>query len=158
LARWDTSPGSRSGSAISESSLDAQTYWLRESFSPVVLLGLERLLGDKSALIYYPLTITPVPSVFLLMDTTLLLLFIVAGIVLWVRVRPSYGAFVLASSLVLVFSANPQSLSRYLVVFFPAFILLGRIESEPVRNAISVFFLLGLGFITYSFVNALWAG
>jgi hypothetical protein len=116
------------------------------------------LLGDERGLIYYLLTITPVPSVFLLMDTTLLLLFIVAGIILSIRVRPSYGAFVLASSLVLVFSGNPQSLGRYLVVFFPAFILLGRIGSEPIRNAISVFFLLGLGFITYSFVNGLWAG
>jgi hypothetical protein len=47
---------------------------------------------------------------------------------------------------------------RYLVVLFPAFILVSRIPWEPVRNAISLFSILGLGFITFSFVNGIWAG
>ncbi|HEU4793829.1 MAG TPA: hypothetical protein VFS96_09240 [Nitrolancea sp.] len=136
----------------------AESYWMRESFDPVILLGVKRLMDDLSGLAFYPLTITPLPSIFLLMDTTLLLLFIVAGIVLWLRVRPSYGALVLTAALILTFSGNPQSLTRYLVVLFPVFILVGQIPWEPVRNAISLFSILGLGLITFSFVNGIWAG
>ncbi len=136
----------------------AESYWMRESFDPVILLGVKRLMGDLSGLAFYPLTITPVPSIFLLMDTTSLVLFIVAGIVLWFWVRPSYGALVLTASVILTFSGNPQSLMRYLVVLFPAFILVSRIPWVPVRNAISLFSILGLGFITFSFVNGIWAG
>lgn len=136
----------------------AESYWMRQSFDPVILLGVKRLMGDLSGLAFYPLAITPVPSIFLLMDTTLLLLFFVAGIVLWLRVRPSYGALVLMASLILMFSGNPQSLTRYLVVLFPAFILVSRIPWEPVHNAVSIFSILGLGFMIYSFVNGIWAG
>ncbi|MPZ15816.1 MAG: hypothetical protein GEU73_15570 [Chloroflexi bacterium] len=135
------------------------TGWYRETLHPMFHLGIDRLLGNMGpALKFYPPEITPLHSYNLLLDTTLLLVFVIAGIVLWFRVRQSYGALVLAVCLVLGFSGHPQDLHRVLSVLFPAFILLGRIQSEPLRNALVIPSALGLALTTYFFVNNQWAG
>ncbi len=131
--------------------------WHRETFSPgVFLLGIQRLFDDTRGLIYY--SDTSVPSLFLLTDTALLLAFIAAGVVLWLRVRPSYGALVLSFLALPALSGSPQSINRFVVILFPAFILLGKIESEPARNALTIPALLGQGLLIYFFVNGMWAG
>lgn len=135
-----------------------ENAWNRDSFSPVLFQGVQRLLGDTSALLYYPATSTPLRSVFLLLDTTIITVFLVAGVYLWWKVRPSYGALVIAMALVPALSGSPQSMNRYVVVLFPAFLLLGRIQSEAVRQIISIVFMLGLALTTYLFVQAYWAG
>lgn len=138
---------------------DAQRNWGRESLDPVYHLGFQWLFGSRElAERYYPYPSARFPEAFLLFDTTLLLVFIAAGVVVWRTVRPSYGALVLAMSLVLGLSGHPQSLNRYLVVLFPAFILLGRIRSEPIRGAMLILFTAGLAMETFLFVNGLWAG
>lgn len=137
---------------------ETETQWYREAGRPVFFLGIERLLGDTSALIYYPANTAPLRSVFLLGDTTLLLLFLVAGVVLWLRVRPSYGALVVAGALVPAFSGSPQSLNRYLAVLFPAFLLMGRIRSEPVRQGLLLLSTCGLAFTVWLYVQGFWAG
>lgn len=135
-----------------------EDLWYREAFSPVVLMGFRRLLGDTNVLHFYPANTTPLRSVFLLADTTILILFLAAGIWLWWRVRPSYGALVLCMALVPAFSGSPQSMGRYMVVCFPAFILLGRVRSEAFRQAATLVFVFGLALTTYLFVNGYWAG
>lgn len=137
---------------------ETETQWYREALRPVFLLGIERLLGDRSALIFYPATTAPLRSAFLLMDTTLLLLFLAAGVVLWLRVRPSYGALVLAGALIPALSGSPQSLNRYLAVLFPAFLLLGRIRSEALRTMVLILSTLLLAFTTWLYINGYWAG
>lgn len=132
--------------------------WHRDAFSPVFLMGVKRLFGNGSALIYYPATSAPLRSFWLLVDTTLLWIFLAIGVYLWFRVRPSYGALVLVFALVPAFSGSPQSMNRYLAVLFPAFILLGRLRSETARTAITIVFTLGLAMTTYLFVQAYWAG
>ena len=138
---------------------EAQRNWGRESLDPVYHLGVQWLLrNDGIAERYYPAATTPFPEAFLLFDTTLLLAFIVAGVVVWCTVRPSYGAMVLSMALVLGLSGHPQSLNRYVVVLFPVFILLGRIRSEVLRSGLVVLFTFGLAIETFLFVNGLWAG
>jgi hypothetical protein len=136
----------------------AEDTWHRQPGQPVFLMGIRRLLGYTGDLIYYPATSTPLRSIWLLVDTTLLLVFLAIGVYLWLRVRPSYGALVLGFALVPAFSGSPQSLNRYLAVLFPAFIVLGRIKSEAVRSAITVAFTMGLALTTYLFVQGYWAG
>ncbi len=139
---------------------ETQAQWERHGpgATPVFLLGLRWLGGDRSALDFYPGGITSVPDFFLLLDTSLLLLFVTAGIVLWWRVRASYGVLVLALLAPPALSGNPQSLTRYLAILFPAFILLALIESRPARYALSLVSLLGFAFLLRMFLRALWAG
>lgn len=138
---------------------ESQTHWRRQSFDPEPFIVFAKMLvGIRPEVYPYPANITPIHSFFLLMDMVALLVFIGAGIYLWLRVRPSYGALVLAGALVPALSGNPLALTRYMAILFPAFIILGRIESEPVRNGIAIISMFGLMFTTYLFVNGYWAG
>jgi hypothetical protein len=137
---------------------EVENAWSRDSFSPVLFMGVEWLMGERDALRFYPPNSLPLRSIFLLADTTLLWIFLIAGVILWLRVRPSYGALVTGMALVPGLSGSPQSLNRYLVVLFPAFILLAKIEQPQVRAAVAAVFLLGLAMTTYLFVQGFWAG
>lgn len=138
---------------------DSQNNWNRAGFYPAFTMGIERLLGDTDTMLeFYPRTVTPVPTLWIMVDSTLLLLFIAAGVLLWKYVRPSYGAFILASALMLGMGGSTMSLNRYLAVLFPVFILLAMIRSEAIRQAITIVFVLGLSLETYFFVHSLWAG
>ena len=137
---------------------ETERQWHRETFSPVFLMGFQRLLGDTSALIYYPANNLPLRTIFLLLDTTLFWIFLIAGVLVWKYIRASYGVLVILLALVPALSGSPQSLNRYLAVLFPAFILLARIRSEPIRQAIVVAFSMGLAITTYLFIQGYWAG
>ena len=138
---------------------ESQNNWNRSGFYPAFTLGIERILGDTETMLeFYPRTVTPIPTLWILADSTLLLLFVAAGVLLWKYVRPSYGAFVLASALMLGMGGSTMSLNRYLVVLFPAFILLAMIRSEAIRQALMIIFVLGLSLETYFYVHSLWAG
>lgn len=137
---------------------ETESEWHRDAFSPTFFMGLQRLFGDRSPLIYYPANNTALRSAYLLLDTTLIWVFLAAGIFLWLRVRPSYGALVIGMTLLPALSGSPQSMNRYVAVLFPAFILLGRIQNETVRDVIALAFTAGLALTTFLFVQAYWAG
>jgi hypothetical protein len=137
---------------------EIERAWHRQSLHPVMLMGIERLLGSTDALFYYPPNSLPLRTPFLLLDTTLVWLFVAAGIYLWARFRPSYGALVLGLTLMPALSGSPQSINRYVVVAFPAFILLGAIEREWLRDLLAFTFTIGLALTTYLFVQGYWAG
>ncbi len=136
-----------------------QEHWQRESFNPEALVMLTRMIrtGDPGEL-PYPGDVIPLHNLYFLMDVGTLMLFLVAGIYLWWRVLPGYGALVLAGALVPGLSGTPLALARHMAILFPVFILLGKIESEPVRNALTIVSVFGFGFTTYLFVNGYWAG
>lgn len=137
---------------------DTEEHWHREPFSPVLLMGLQYLAGDEGPLRYYPANTAPLNGAFLIFDTTLLWLFLAAGVVLWRRYRPTYGALVLAFTLIPALSGSPQSANRYVAVLFPAFLILGHIRSEVARAILSFALILTLAFTTHLFVNGYWAG
>ncbi len=133
--------------------------WHRTAFKPIFMLGIDHLLtGATAALDFYPANTAPLRSTFLIFDTLLLWLFLIAGVIIWRTIRPAYGALVLCFALIPAFSGSPQSINRYLAVLFPVFLLLARIRSEAWRNALAVTFAFALAFTTYLFVNGLWAG
>ncbi|MFW6075233.1 MAG: mannosyltransferase family protein [Chloroflexota bacterium] len=137
---------------------DTEGHWHRDAFTPVLFMGIERLMGVTDALSYYPANTTPLRSAFLIIDTTLLWIFLISGVILWVKHRPTYGALVIAFAMVPALSGSPQSLNRYLAVLFPAFLLLAQIRSEAMRHALTFAFVVGMTFTTYLFVNGYWAG
>lgn len=138
---------------------DAQGHWYRETFSPEPFVLLGRVLTrNLSEMFPYPANITAIHDMFIIKDMSALIFFLGAGVYLWVRVRPSYGAMVLAGAMVPALSGTPLALTRYMAILFPVFILLAMIKSEPVRLAVAIVFGLGLAFITFLFVNGLWAG
>jgi Mannosyltransferase (PIG-V) len=137
---------------------DTEAHWHREPFSAVMLMGLQYLAGDKGPLRFYPPNSMTLAPIYLLFDTLLLWLFVAAGIILWRRYRPTYGAFVLVFTLVPALSGSPQSVNRYVAVLFPAFIILAHIRSEALRAIISIALVLTLAFTTHLFVNGYWAG
>lgn len=139
---------------------DAQGHWYRETLSPEpFILFLNVLLRQPpEESVHYPANITPLHGMFTVQDVGTLLIFLGAGVYLWLRVRPSYGALVLAGAMVPALSGTPLALNRYMAILFPVFILLATIRWEPVRMAIAIIFGLGLMFTTYLFVNGLWAG
>ena len=136
----------------------SETTWHRQAGHPVFFMGIHRLMGYTGDLVYYPTNGASFRSLWLLLDTSLLWIFLALGVYLWLRVRPSYGALVLLFTLIPALSGSPQSLNRYVAVLFPAFIVLGRIRSEAARSAITVAFTMGLAFTTFLFVQGYWAG
>ena len=137
---------------------DTESHWHREPFGSVLLMGFQYLAGDDGPLRYYPPNSMTLSPAYLIFDTTLLWIFLAAGVVLWRRYRPTYGAFVLAFTLIPALSGSPQSVNRYVAVLFPAFLLLAHIRSEVTRATLSLALILTLAFTTHLFVNGYWAG
>lgn len=136
-----------------------QGHWARQSFDPEPFIKLGKFLtGREMGYLPYPGEVSEIHNFYFLLDMGTLFIFLAAGIYLWVRVLPSYGALVLAGALVPALSGTPMALARYMAILFPVFLLAGRIKSEPVRNAIAIASLFGLGMITYLFTNSYWAG
>ena len=139
---------------------EAQGHWYRETFSPEPFVAFLNVLRREppAEFPYYPANITPLHGMFTVQDVGALLIFLAAGVYLWFRVRPSYGALVLAGAMVPALSGTPLALNRYMAILFPVFILIATIRWEPLRLAVAIIFGLGLMFTTYLFVNGLWAG
>lgn len=97
-------------------------------------------------------------EVFVAVDLTLISAFLIAGVLLWWKVRPSYGALVIGMTLVPLLFGSRLAMGSQVVVLFPAFILLGRIAHEGVRTTLSIVFTLGLALTTFLFVQGFWAG
>jgi hypothetical protein len=97
-------------------------------------------------------------SVFAISDAALIGAFLIAGGLLWWRVRPSYGALVIGLTLLPLVVGAPPGIGRQLVVAFPVFMLLARIPNEGARMMLSTIFTLGLALTAFFFVQGFWAG
>jgi hypothetical protein len=136
-----------------------QEHWKRQSLDPEPFVQFVRFsTGRDLGHLPYPGDLLPLHTAYFLLDVGALLLFLAAGAYLWIRFHPSYGALVLLGALVPGLSGLPLSLARYMVILFPAFIIVGQIRSEPIRHAITFVSMFGLAVSTYLFVNGYWAG
>lgn len=147
---------------------DVQEAWYRQSFfHPFFPDGwgfLNAFLrGDGARVInyFYPQAGVTLPSTnaFMVLDLSFLLIGLAVGLVFCLRLRASYGLFMLAVLATAAYSGSPQSLNRIALILFPlplAFALAGR--SRPV--AFAIFTLSGLLSVyhTFLFVNGFWAG
>jgi hypothetical protein len=136
-----------------------QEHWNRQSFDPDPFITLWQFLtGQDMGYLPYPGDLMELHTYYFLVDMGTLFIFLVAGVYLWLRVLPAYGALVLAGALVPALSGTPLALARYMAILFPVFILLGAIKSEPARYAIAIASIFGLAMTTHLFVNGYWAG
>lgn len=136
-----------------------QEQWDRESFDPDPIITFAQFVtGRDYGHLPYPGELMEIHNYYFLMDMGALFLFLAGGVYLWLRVLPAYGALVLAGALVPALSGTPLAMARHMAILFPVFLILGRIESEPVRNAVAIISMFGLGMTTFLFVNGYWAG
>jgi hypothetical protein len=136
-----------------------QEHWNRQSLDPEPIAQFGRYLtGQDLGLLPYPGDLQPLHTAYFLMDAGSLLIFLIAGVYLWLRFHPSYGALVLLGALIPGLSGLVLSQARYMVILFPVFMILGRIQSEAVRSAFAFVSMFGLALMTYLFVNGYWAG
>jgi hypothetical protein len=71
--------------------------------------------------------------------------------------RPSYALYFAASLLVPMSTASLMSMPRFVLVVFPAFMLLGLFGNRPaVNSALVSFFLPVLGLFTVLFADWYW--
>jgi hypothetical protein len=136
-----------------------QEHWNRDSFDPEPFVQFAQFLtGQDYGYLPYPGGLAQLHTHYFLMDMGSLIVFLIAGVYLWLRVQPAYGALVLAGAMVPALSGTPLALARYMVILFPVFLLAGRIKSEPVRYGLVIVSIFGLVATTYLFVNGHWAG
>lgn len=145
----------------------AQAGWNRGSFfRPFLpdgwrfLIAFLRGEGTSTINYYYPQVNTfPSTGAFMVLDLVFLLVYAAIGIVLWARVRGSYGLFILAVLGLAAFSGSPQSLNRFALILFPAPIALALAARRPVVG-FGLVTLCGvlLAFFTFLYVNGFWAG
>lgn len=90
-----------------------------------------------------------------------LLFFAVAliyGIVLLKKIRISYGLYVLTSVLVALSTGTLMSISRFVLILFPIFILIASVKNREFKFGYILLSVLLLASFTISFVSNYWAG
>ncbi|MDQ3547983.1 MAG: hypothetical protein M3439_04105, partial [Chloroflexota bacterium] len=132
--------------------------WQAGSSSSILWNGLDYLRVESDPFINLQGHDLALREVFVILDLTLICTFLIAGVLLWWKVRPSYGALVIAMTLVPILFGSRLGMGGHVVVLFPAFILLARIGHEGVRMTLSIIFTLGLGLTVFFFVQGFWAG
>ena len=136
--------------------------------SPQYPLGLRTLLGQPAVLASatptirgYPIRALPFQTVDIptAIDASLLLLATVAGFWLTLRVRRSYGLFVLAGVAGVALVNGLPGSARHLLVLAPLYLALGTWTRRPLAGYLAAMLALALVALTlFLFVNGFWAG
>lgn len=90
-------------------------------------------------------------------DLSFFILCIISGILL-LRIRASYGIYVLATTLLAVLTGTLMSISRFSLILFPIFILLASFKNREFQFGWKLISILFLAAYTTFFVNNYWAG
>lgn len=92
------------------------------------------------------------------MEFIFFLVFLVLGVIIFFRLRMSYGLYVLLGLAFPVATGTLTSLPRYCLLLFPVFIYLAKLgKNQTINFAISTLFAIFLGLFTLLFVNWYWA-
>ena len=132
--------------------------WQAETSSSILWSGLNFMRLEPNPFTVVQEREVALHKLFVILDLTLICAFLIAGVLLWWKVRPSYGALVIAMTLVPILLGTRLGMGGHVVVLVPAFILLARIAHEGVKMTLSIIFTLGLGLTTFFFVQGFWAG
>lgn len=103
-------------------------------------------------------TFSQAASTNLALDATFAVLGLVGSILVWRRIRASYGAYMLVSLGVALATGTLMSVGRYLLVLFPLFMLLAGIRRPFVRQMLLFTSTLFLAINIVLFVSNGWAG
>lgn len=81
------------------------------------------------------------------------------GSIVMLRLRISYGLYVIASVLMVSFTSDLASTNRRAIILFPLLILLAKWGKNPIINFAILMLFTGLfALFTFRFVHGLWAG
>ncbi len=101
--------------------------------------------------------ITPAANANFASDLGFFALALICGIAL-LRIRLSYGAYVLTTILIAVSTGTLMSITRFSLILFPIFILITSIKNEQFQFGWRLISTLLLTIFTTLFVNNYWAG
>lgn len=87
---------------------------------------------------------------------TILLLFVFT-IIVFIKIRKSYGIYMFVNLLLFTSTAFIMSTPRYALVLFPVFIALALIKNKLIQAIISLIFLILLFYLTYLYTQGKWA-
>ncbi len=92
----------------------------------------------------------------LIIDLTMLILFLLLAIIAFKKLRLSYSIFLLLNILILIFTGTLSGMSRYVLPLFPAVILFGFLNNKILRSLILIIFGLTQVYLIARFVNWYW--
>lgn len=138
--------------------IDSLKAWDTGSSSALLWNGLDYLRGETSPMMDMGGRDAALRDIFVIVDLTLIFGFLLAGVLLWWKVRASYGVLVIVMTLLPLLVGSRLAMGSQVVVLFPVFMLLARIPYEGVRMGLSIIFTLGLGLTAFLFVQGFWAG
>lgn len=94
----------------------------------------------------------------LLLDVFFVVIALAAIYFVFKKLRTSYGLYMLTTMAVVLCTGTLMSMSRYILVLFPLYILLASIKNQYIRQAWVFVSILLLAMYTILFVNNYWAG
>jgi len=87
------------------------------------------------------------------------LIFIILSIIIFFKLRKSYGIYMLLGLLIPAYTCNLTSIQRYVLLLFPFFIFLGILGKNKFFNySVIIISTLFFSFYTILFINWYWAG
>lgn len=84
-------------------------------------------------------------------------LLIIATVLVYIKVRKSYGVYMFINLLLFTSTSFIMSTPRYTLVLFPIFILLAIIKNKVILALISIISLILLFLLTYQYIQGKWA-
>ncbi len=93
-----------------------------------------------------------------LLDAFFILFILIIIYFVFKRLRTSYGLYMLAVIVVALSTGTFMSIGRYILVLFPAYILLASIKNQYLQQAWIFVSILLLALYTILFANSYWAG
>lgn len=103
-------------------------------------------------------TLTRPAAINLSLDIGFVFLAVVMAVMVWKKLRPSYGMYMVLTLIVALSTGTLMSIGRYALVLFPIFILLAKYRHHLVVQAWMLLSGLLLSLNILLFVNSYWAG
>lgn len=92
------------------------------------------------------------------LDLTFIVLAFVSTLLIFKKIRVSYGLYVFSTLLFALSSSTMMSIGRYILVLFPIYILAASFKNQLIKQAWILVSILLLGMYIILFVNNYWAG
>ncbi|MBW6440551.1 hypothetical protein K0B03_00790 [Patescibacteria group bacterium] len=134
--------------------ISAQSHWGR-NFVPIW-----NVLFDSIIYIFINLNMFFTLAYFNnLIELAYFIIFAIISVYVWGKMRKSYAIYMIISIVIPLLSGSVASLNRYVLVLFPAFIILAIIGQNKLHHVIiSITFTIFLIYHTIMFANLYWVG
>ncbi len=135
--------------------------WIRFG-SPLLFLTIEKAWGRGFNVSFFRgwayFRDVPPASVNMVLDIGFIIVAVWIAVYALLKVRASYGIYMLLTLAMALSSGSPQSIGRYCLVLFPIYIVGAKIKNDYVKYAWQLSSVLLFALYTILFVNNYWAG